>query len=153
MTTALANTKGLQNPLKDVDPNAVLNRYLAGETSTEIAATFDVTKQALSYWLINKAETEWKSVQLVKALTRKEQADQIIETAANPLDLARGREMLRSAQWDLERVCRRIYGQDQPPAGAAQVAIQINLRRSDATVAVQHGDSAVIDGSVDRTKP
>ena len=57
----------------------------------------------------------------------------LFRSAQTPLDLTRAREQLRSAQWDLERVCRRIYGQDQPPAGMNAVQININLRGDAAT--------------------
>lgn len=139
MTNALANKQGQLAPLRNVDPKSVLDRYLAGETGPQIAQSLGVTKQALSHWLANVAEAEWKSAQFVKAFNRKEQADELIETASNPLDLARAREMLRSAQWDLERVCRRIYGQDSPPAGTNAVQININLRGQAATVAPHNG--------------
>lgn len=128
MTVPLASKQGQLAPLSKVDPQDILDRYLKGETGPQIAESLGVTKQALSYFLIEKAETQWKSAQLVKALNRKEAAEEIIETASNPLDLARGREMLKAAQWDLERVCRRIYGQDAPPAGTNAVQININLR-------------------------
>lgn len=137
MSTALANKQGQLAPLKDVKPDNVLERYLAGETSPQIAQSLGVTKQALSHWLISNAEGEWKSAQLVKALTRKDEAEELMDSASNPLDLARAREQLRGAQWDLERVCRRIYGQDAPAAAQA-VQININLRREHATNAVQH---------------
>lgn len=154
LPSALASTEQIPKsqqlrPLKNIDPKDVLDRYLAGETGPQIAQSLGVTKQALSYWLIEKAETEWKSAQVVKALHRKEDAEQLMDRASNPLDLARAREQLRGAQWDLERVCRRIYGQDSPPAGAAQVAIQINLRRSGATSAVQQDE--IIVGTVPNT--
>jgi len=129
MTTALANRQGQLAPLSKVEPKDVLDRYLAGETGPQIAESLGVTKQALSYWLSETAEQEWKAAQFVKAYNRKEEADELIETASNPLDLARAREKLRSAQWDLERVCRRIYGQDAPPQGVNAVQININLKR------------------------
>jgi hypothetical protein len=124
MTTALASLQGRLNPLKNIDPKDVLARYLAEETSTEIAKSLGVTKSALSYWLLHKAETEWRSAQVVKALKRKEDAELALESAPNALDLARARELLRAAQWDLERVCKRIYGQESIPTGAN---IQINI--------------------------
>ena len=133
MTNALANKQGQLAPLKSVDPKEVLERYLAGETSPAIAQSLGVTKQALSHWLIQNAEGEWKSAQLVKALTRKDEAEALMDTASNPLDLARAREQLRGAQWDLERVCRRIYGQDAPANAAQAVQININLRGEGAT--------------------
>ena len=138
MTSALANKQGQLAPLQSLDPKAILERYLGGETSVEIAKSLGVTKQALSFWLLTKAEDDWRASQLVKAIDRKDRADQMLETADNPLDLTRAREMLRSAQWDLERVCRRVYGQDVSQSLANAVQININLRRESATNAVQH---------------
>ena len=143
MTNALANKQGQLAPLKNVDPKDVLDRYLAGETGPQIAQSLGVTKQALSHWLSNTAETEWKSAQFVKAWNLKEEADELVKKADNPLDLARAREMLRSAQWDLERVCRRIYGQDAPAAAQA-VQVIINLRREAATNA-PHNEVVEVD--------
>jgi hypothetical protein len=130
MTTALASKQGQLAPLKGVDPKHVLERYLAEETSTQIAASYGVTRSALSFFMLKYAEQEWKDAQVVKAIRKKEEADELLETADNQLDLTRAREKLKSAQWDLERVCRRIYGQDAPPNLAA-VQININLRKGD----------------------
>jgi len=144
MTTALANLQGRLNPLKDVDPKDILDRYLGEENSTQIVKSLGVTKAALSYFMLKHAEDQWKDAQLVKALIRKEAAETKLETADNSLDLARGRELLKAAQWDLERVCRRIYGQDAPQTAQA-VQVVINLRREGATNA-QSGD--VIEAQV-----
>lgn len=148
MSNALANQQGQLAPLKNVDPDAVLERYLGGETSPQIAESLGVTKQALSHWLISKAEDQWRSAQLVKALTRKDEADELIDTATNALDLARAREKLRSAQWDLERVCRRIYGQDAPATTTHPMQININIRGESATNAVQHDGEQAIEAEV-----
>jgi hypothetical protein len=59
------------------------------------------------------------------------------------LSLSRARERLKAAQWDLERVCRRIYGQDAPPQGVNAVQININLKR------VGSEPRAVLSGEVD----
>jgi hypothetical protein len=123
--------------LSGLNPKDILERYLKGETSPQIAESYGVTKQALSLWLITKGEDDWKAAQLVKAIERKDKAEELIDTATTMLDLTRGREMLKSAQWDLERVCRRIYGQDAPQVSQA-VQVNINLRRESATTAVQH---------------
>ena len=141
MSNALANKQGQLAPLSKLDPREILERYLAGETGPQIAQSLGVTKQALSFWLISKGEEDWRAAQLVKAIDRKERADELIETADNALDLTRAREMLRSAQWDLERVCRRIYGQDVPGVSSA-VQININLRRESATNVVVEAEEA-----------
>lgn len=134
MTTALANKQGQLAPLKHVDPKDVLERYLAEEKTADIAASLGVTFAGLSHWLIQHAEGEWKSAQIVLALKRKMLADERLETAENALELARAREQLRSAQWDLERVCRRIYGQDAPPNTVVPVQININMGASQPQV-------------------
>lgn len=113
-------------PLKSVDPKDILQRYLAEESSDSIAKSYGVTRAALSYFMLKNAESEWKDAQLTKALIRKERADDLMERADNALDLTRAREQLRSAQWELERVCRRIYGQDAPPAHSS-LSISLNF--------------------------
>jgi hypothetical protein len=50
-----------------------------------------------------------------------------MERADNSLDLARARELLKAAQWDLEKVCRRIYGQDVQADQLGKVNIVLNI--------------------------
>jgi hypothetical protein len=137
MTTALASAQGQLAPLKTVDPKSVLERYLAEESTTEIAKSLGVTRSGLNYWLLKVAEEEWRSAQVVKALKRKEEAEELMEVASDALTLARAREMLRAAQWDLERVYRRIYGQEAPGQGSSMVQINIGIRRNSDTVDAQ----------------
>ena len=154
MTTALASQQAALNPLKVASPQDVLTRVLNEERTKDIAASYGVTRSALNYWLIEYCDTEWKAAQVVRAIKRKEDAEDSMDkvkleleglnepgedktNAAVTLTLARLRAceaQLRAAQWDLERVCRRIYGQDAPPAGVNAVQININLRGSAATV-------------------
>lgn len=146
----------MSNALANVEPNLILQRYLSDESTKDIAASYGITRQALGQFLLKTAEDEWRTAQVARAIARKEAAEDELEDAQktpDALSLARTREKLKAAQWDLERVCRRIYGQDQPPAGAAQVAIQINLRRSGATVAVQQADSGVVIEGENSTSP
>ena len=117
--------------LVSVDPNHILQRYLNGETGPQIAESYGVTRQALSLHMLKHAEEQWRDVQVAAALARKERAEELMESAPDMLELSRARELSRSAQWELERTCRRIYGQDTVPA-AALVQININLRRNAA---------------------
>jgi len=119
--------------LTEADPKVILLRYLSDETTKDIAASYGVTRQALGQFLLKHAESEWKEAQVARALARKESAEDDLETASDVLSLARARERLRAAQWDLERVCRRIYGQDQAPGIGNAVQININLRRDAQT--------------------
>jgi hypothetical protein len=133
-----------------VDPRTVLVRYLSDETTKEIAASYGVTRQALGQFLLKHAESEWKEAQVARALARKESAEDDLEAvraeiqglqldqespnktaAATQLSLARVRAAeasLKAAQWDLERVCRRIYGADSPANVGQAVQINISLR-------------------------
>lgn len=144
MSTALT-------PLANADPKTILQRYLSDESTQSIASSYGVTRQAIGQYLLRTAEAEWKDAQVARAIARKESAEdtldnmgELIKTADRDeqarlnLSLAHTRERLKAAQWDLERVCRRIYGQDAPPAGASAVQININLRGERATNAVQH---------------
>jgi len=140
MTNALASKQGALNPLKAADPKEVLSQILQEVSIRDIAASFGVTRSALNQWLLETSETQWKTAQFIRAYKRKEDAEEDLESAADALSLSRARERLRAAQWDLERVCRRIYGQDVPGSLAQAVQINVNLRSEPATVAVQHGD-------------
>jgi hypothetical protein len=132
-------------PLKTVDPKDVLERYLAEESSESIAKSYGVTRAALSLFMLRSAESEWKDAQLTKALRRKENAEELMDRADNALDLTRAREQLRSAQWELERVCRRIYGQDAPSHAAQAVQININVRGAErqSSAAIEVMDTLV----------
>jgi predicted transcriptional regulator len=134
VSTALASTQGALNPLKEVKADMILARYLAEESTTQIAKSLGVTRSALNYWLLENCEKEWRSAQVIRAMKRKEDAEDAIDQASDALTLARAREALRAAQWDLERVCRRIYGQDVPVNAGAGVQININLRRTNGDI-------------------
>ena len=137
--------------LKDADPKTILARYLSDETTESIAKDYGVTRQALGQFLYKTAEADWKEAQVARAIARKESADDTLDAIGSKIEnadkedrdrlalsLAHAKERLKSAQWDLERVCRRIYGQDAPPASVIPIQINIGIRREDATNAVQH---------------
>jgi hypothetical protein len=171
MSNALANKQGALAPLRAADPKDVLNRVLNEESTKDIAASFGVTRSALNQWLLSNAEDDWKAAQVIRAFKRKEEAEEALDNvrteleglsiddaegkggidktnASTSLSLARLRACeasLKSAQWDLERVCRRIYGQDAPPQGVNAVQININLNRKPLDVVVEHNSELVID--------
>ena len=94
-------------------PAEVLERYLTESTTSQIAASYGVSRKTLVRWLVEQAPNDWKQVQVVRALCRKENADEEIEVACDALSLARAREMLRSGQWDLERLDPANYSPQQ----------------------------------------
>ena len=117
------------NLLKGISAKDVVARFLLNETNAQIAKSFDVTPTALSFWMLKHAEYEWKEAQIIKAMRRKDEAELGIDNSKNQLGLNRSKESLKAAQWDLERICRRIYGQDLPVQAMAAIRVDINLNR------------------------
>lgn len=107
-----------KNPLKDLPAGRrdeiatnVIARYLHGEQVAAMASEFDTSDVTLYALLLRDHEEEWKDAQTARALARLERENQRLEEAPDPLSLARARELVRSAQWELERLLNRIFGQ------------------------------------------
>ena len=142
-----------EGALATVEPQTIIARYLQGELTEDIAKSYGVTRQGLGYHLRKTAEEEWKEAQIILAIERKDKAEEALESAADALSLARAREQLRSAQWDLERVLKRIYGP------TAQLSLPTSADGTPTTLSivfVQHvaqqqlpsGSSAPLQGRV-----
>ena len=108
----LANLMGGKNPLAKADPAKALVRYLADESTLDIAQSYGVSRSALNKWLRSVAEEEWLEAQCARAIARKEKAEDALEAATNAAEIARAEKVLKGAQWELEKVNRRIYGQE-----------------------------------------
>lgn len=104
-------------PVLPNDPDSIrkaLQDYVAGATLQQIAQQHGVTKQAVYGWLLGELGGEQHSSLVTQALTsRIARGDEMIETADNPLDLARGRELARNYRLDLERRRSSLYGSKQ----------------------------------------
>lgn len=133
-----------------------LQRVVNDERTEDIAKDLGISRSALNMAFLEYAEDDWKKAQVARAMTRLERAkdyrdslQQKIETAtkddapALALMLTRARDDEKSAQWELERTCRRIYGQDQPVEKGAGISITLNLRGKGATIAAQHDEIVV----------
>lgn len=131
----LPRTELVANGLAGQDPKHILRRYLSDESTLTIASDYGVTRQALGQFLLKHAEEDWKECQVARAVARKEKAEDDIEAATDPLQLAKARESLKAAQWDLERVCRRIYGQE----------VQINMTVLDLGERLRRARERVLD--------
>jgi predicted DNA-binding protein YlxM (UPF0122 family) len=136
--------------LRDTDPKLILQRYLSDESTKDIAKSYGVTRQALGQHLLKHAEAEWKEAQVARAISRKESAEDALDEISAKIEgadkeerdrltltVSLARERLKAAQWDLERVCRRIYGQDVTPDQLGRVSITLNIGGESATNAVQ----------------
>lgn len=126
--------------IRDADPKTILARYLSDESTKDIASSYGITRQALGQYLLKVAEDEWKQAQVARAIARKEDAEDALDAVRTRLEsaeqidrdrltlsLAHARESLKAAQWDLERICRRIYGQDVSPEQLGRISITLNI--------------------------
>lgn len=109
-----------KRPVKDLPEAAraaiateVLSRYLHGELVADMAVEFETSDVTLYALLLRDHEEVWKDAQIARALARLERNQTGLDLADNPLNLARAREQIRSAQWELERLLSRLYGQKQ----------------------------------------
>lgn len=144
----------------------LLEAYKAGEEIAALAPAYNISDVTAYALLLRDHEEEWKAAQTARALARKATADADLEAirqeladmkviekdpekkaALDPFSLARIREQVKlaevrakRAEWELERVCKRIYGQD--------TTINVNLdgdwgerlRRAKSRNAPQHGE-------------
>lgn len=141
---------GNQVGLVNVDPRDVLLRYLSDESTESIAKDYNVTRQGLGKFLLKHAEQDWKDAQVARAIGRKEKAEDDLDKITQEM-MADGTEenkpkmiredaqmmtaklraaeiRLKAAQWDLERVCKRIYGTEQQN-NQSPVVINIGIKR------------------------
>jgi hypothetical protein len=104
----------------------VMGRYLMGEQVADMAIEYETSDVTIYALLLREHEGEWKEVQTARALARLErfknevvEAKDAMRVAPDALSLARERDrakaceiLMRSAQWELERLLSRLYGQE-----------------------------------------
>ena len=99
--------------LADLNVTDVIRRYLEDQTTAKIAQELGVHRSGLHQWLLRNCEEQWREAQIARALSQYEQAKDDMAAASDTLSLGRAREMVRSAQWELERLFSRLYGAKQ----------------------------------------
>lgn len=99
--------------LANLDATRVIEQYLADKTTAQIAKHYGVHRSGLHQWLLRNCEEQWREAMIARAMSALEEAKDNLRVAPDALALARAREELRSAQWELERLFSRLYGQKQ----------------------------------------
>lgn len=107
----------------------VLARAVQDERLADIAADLGVAKSTLHAALLTECEQEWRDVQAARALTALENAEEQLEAARDSLDVARARELVKAAQWRLERLHRRLFGTEHAQSSGAPVVVNIGFLR------------------------
>ena len=117
-----------------------LARALNDERLEDIAQDFGIPRSTLNYNLIKHASDDWRDVQAARALTGVQEAENELNAACDGLALARGREKLKAHQWTLEKLLRRLYGDDK-----AAISINAAGNVSIAVVSYDSGKNDAID--------
>jgi len=112
--------------------DAILSHYENGTSIYAIAEQLGVDNATIYRQLIKHRLEDWKEVRSARYHSLIEEAEKNMKEATDPLAVTRAREQLANARWMLERLQRKIYGQDQAAAGVNAVQININLRRDQA---------------------
>ena len=143
---------------------SALAMYEDGKEIAEAAKILDVPARTIHRWLATNALDRWHEAQKGRASADYEESRKRRDSAREALDdlkatletegvkepaernwrLTHAREVLRAAdvelnhqQWLLERLLRRIYGQETPGQGSSMVQINIGIRRNSDTVDAQ----------------
>jgi len=145
--SSISRPKTFKKKLDNLPANArstlldnAIEQYGAGRSVYEIAKEIGVEHTTLYRQLIKHKEGEWREAKISKALIDVEQAEENVRTALDALALSRAREQFRIASWHLERLWRKMYGQDAPSSVAA-VQVNINLRRNALDVVAGQEDA------------
>lgn len=88
-----------------------LTRFANGEKLADIAADQGISKSTLYSWMLAEVPEQYRSIQTAAITARLAETYELIEDSADPLELARARELRRSAQWDAERRLPHLFGQ------------------------------------------
>jgi len=107
--------------------HTVLDRYINGEQVAAIAPEFGVSDVTIYALLLREHQEAWKDIQTARALARLETSQDELRTAPDALSLARAREQVRSAQWELERLLSRLYAQKQEITTNFQPVMNIQI--------------------------
>lgn len=123
---------------KNITPAYVLDRYEQGLTMAQVAEEIGLSgSEQLYRLLIAEAPEQWKEYQSARALRRLEEATVGLETGSDGLSVARNRERIKSAQWELEKLMRRIYGQDMQQNVSSNIQINIGIAK-EHVIDIQH---------------
>jgi len=113
-----------------------LSAYEQGQQLPDFATAAGIGYRTLMRAILAAAPDEWYELQSVRAEERLHKAEDELENqTSDALVISRARESARAAQWRLERLNRRRYGQDQAP-NTGQVAISIHITRTEPAQAI-----------------
>ena len=126
----------------DLDKLAVAQsaivRYLNGDDAAKIAESHQITRQRL-YQVMSETDPEgWRQAQAARALAEFDRTYEAMREASDKLSLARAREMHKSAQWVMERLLRKLYGDTKQDGAGMSVVVNVQRQDDVPTVEIVH---------------
>lgn len=92
----------------------ILNRYLNGETATDIARETKVARSTLYLWMLGGlGDKHYHDLVTAALVQRISDADHELDKAKTRDDIAKAREKMRFYRMDLERRRPKVYGPKQ----------------------------------------
>ena len=116
-----------------------ITRYLNGDDATAIADHYSITRQRL-YQVMSETDPEgWRQAQAARALAEFDRTYEAMRDASDPLSLARAREMHKSAQWVMERLLRKLYGDTKQDDRGVSITVNVaSLEDVCGAVTIEH---------------
>jgi hypothetical protein len=117
------------------DPTALMaQRWVDGESIQALALEVGISRQGLykriQRWsLSGEADKAYKSLVRDALVNRIAEADEKLDSAETPVDIARAREQAKFARWDAERRLPAIFGLKQQDTNDKVIVI-VNREKS-----------------------
>lgn len=103
----------LPAPLPDPNVPELIQRYLNGESIRDLTKEYKRSYQILYNWMLTETGSDYEHL-ISRALTNRiAEADQALDEAIAPIDIARARERARFSRMDFERRRPKLYGPKQ----------------------------------------
>lgn len=112
---------------------AILAHYENGASIYDLAEKLGVNNATLYRNLKKYRLEDWKEVASARYEAEIEDAEKELKIAPDSNAVTRARERIASARWKLERLDRKVYGQEAPQQQGGMVQINIGIRRNTDT--------------------
>jgi AcrR family transcriptional regulator len=121
----------------------VMQRAYQDMRLKDVAAELGVARTSLNQALLKYCAEDWQEMQVARSMTVLEDAEQDLETADSMHAVSRAGHRLRAAQWQLEKLHRRLYGEEKAQ-GLGQGTVHINIGINRGTQDVHVIDSVEV---------
>lgn len=113
---------------------SVVSSYQLGESPQDIAARHGISTRSVYHLMMAGAGPEYDGMITSMLVSRIAEADEMLRDAADPVQIARAREMARYARMDYERRRPALYGQRTQVEMTVKTDLADKLRAAKARV-------------------